>query len=243
MIDDWFDTIRLPISLTQFLGLPRNPAYKYEYLGTYAQLSPRPRCYQAILDLKLVEIPEELDAWGPVVLRPLRDEDWQAFPELFASAFHRVQPFAVLGRERALEASCACLEKSRTGGDGPLLPSACFVAVSKADNEVVGATLVTLRNVPDADNSDPGAEGHEHPHLTWIFVAPLLVRLGIGSALLAATIRGLLGLGYTSLASTFLLGNESSTLWHWRNGFRLLSHDVSPRRLRLRTERRPKPPA
>ena len=23
------------------------------------------------------------------------------------------------------------------------------------------------------------------------------------------------------LASTFLLGNDSSTLWHWRNGFRL----------------------
>jgi hypothetical protein len=32
------------------------------------------------------------------------------------------------------------------------------------------------------------------------------------------------------LASTFLLGNESSMLWHWRNGFQLLQYPGSRRR-------------
>ena len=38
--------------------------------------------------------------------------------------------------------------------------------------------------------------------------------------------------GYKELASTFLLGNESSTLWHWRMGFRLLAYPGSMRLIR-----------
>ena len=60
------------------------------------------------------------------------------------------------------------------------------------------------------------------------FVAPLCARYGVGSALLARSVNALREIGYRELASTFLLGNESSTLWHWRNGFRLLSYLGSP---------------
>jgi hypothetical protein len=73
------------------------------------------------------------------------------------------------------------------------------------------------------------------PHLTWIFAAR--AGQGTGTALLAAAVRGLLGLGYTELASTFLLGNESSMLWHWRNGFRLLPYPGSWRALQQRWQR------
>ena len=242
MIDNWFEPIRLPISITQFHGLPQNPAYKYEYLGTYALLSPRPKCYNALLSLTPVAVPKEIEAGGPVLIQPLRDEDWEQFPPLFSAAFDRVQPFAVLDEDRSLDASRHCLEKTRTGGDGPILSEACFVAVAKEDGAVLGATLVTRRNVPEDDESDPWAKGREHPHLTWIFVDPTMVRHGNGSALLAATTQGLIGLGHSTLASTFLLGNESSTLWHWRNGFRLLSYDASPRRIQRRVERRKKLP-
>ncbi len=68
------------------------------------------------------------------------------------------------------------------------------------------------------------------PHLTWIFVHPFAAGQGAGTALLRAATRGLLALGYAELASTFLLGNESSTLWHWRNGFRLAGSPWSRRR-------------
>jgi L-amino acid N-acyltransferase YncA len=54
----------------------------------------------------------------------------------------------------------------------------------------------------------------------------------MGTALLAAATRELLRLGYTELLSTFMLGNDSSMLWHWRNGFRLLAYPGSVRRIR-----------
>ena len=245
MIDDWFEVIELPITIEQFHRLPTNPAYKYEYFDDTAYLSPRPKCYEAMLDLGPVEVPEEIDAWGPVVLRPLREEDWEAFPPLFAGAFQRVQPFCGLDDDRRLRAAKECLVKTRAGGDGPLLPDACAVAVNKGDGHPVGAALVTLRKVREDDGADFRDQGNEHPHLTWIFVAPLITRHGIGSALLAATIRGLLGMGRSTLASTFLLGNESSTLWHWRNGFRVLGYRGSPRAMMTRVERlsKPGPPA
>jgi hypothetical protein len=37
-------------------------------------------------------------------------------------------------------------------------------------------------------------------------------------------------MGFTHLASTFLLGNDSSMLWHWRNGFQLAGYPGSRRR-------------
>jgi hypothetical protein len=94
MIDNWFSTIELPLTFAQFLALPQNPAYKYEYFDGHAWLTPRPKSHHALLD---------------------------------------------------------------------------------------------------------------------------------------AVVRALASLGYSELASTFLLGNESSTLWHWRTGFRLLSHPGSMR--------------
>jgi hypothetical protein len=49
--------------------------------------------------------------------------------------------------------------------------------------------------------------------------------------LLQSTTQALLSLGFTQLASTFLAGNDSSMLWHWRNGFQLLSHPGSMRQV------------
>ena len=45
MLDRWFSVIKLPMSWRQFHQLPRNPAYKYEYLEEAAWLSPRPKFY------------------------------------------------------------------------------------------------------------------------------------------------------------------------------------------------------
>jgi hypothetical protein len=39
-------------------------------------------------------------------------------------------------------------------------------------------------------------------------------------------------MGYTQVISSFILGNESSMLWHWRNGFELLPYCGSKRRFR-----------
>jgi L-amino acid N-acyltransferase YncA len=59
---------------------------------------------------------------------------------------------------------------------------------------------------------------------------------GIGTTLLAASVRELLAMRYTQLASTFLLGNESSMLWHWRHGFQLQPFPGPHHRIRQRAQ-------
>jgi L-amino acid N-acyltransferase YncA len=75
------------------------------------------------------------------------------------------------------------------------------------------------------------------PHLTWIFVGPWQAGHGVGTALLAHAAQSLLELGYNELVSSFILGNTSSMLWHWRNGFELLPYIGSMRRVRERIKK------
>lgn len=151
--------------------------------------------------------------------------------------------------DAAQAAAASCLERTRTGGEGPLVESACFAV---ADDEDVprGATMITLG--PDTDltsldhlhwktpPSDAVQRGLGRPHLTWIFVSPWIARFGIGTALLGHSVNALLARGYRQLASTFWLGNESSTLWHWQSGFRLMnwygSHRAMERHIRAERE-------
>jgi GNAT superfamily N-acetyltransferase len=238
MSDKWMPTLRLALTRDQFERLPRNAAYRYELLDGQVFLSPRPQHYHALLDLR----PLEGDADVP--LRRLRDADWEELAPLFAASFRHIQPFGSLDEATRLEAARGCLERTRSGGDGPWIERASFVSAGEA-NRADGAILVTL--LPDGDPCEWASYGWRdpppadcvqrrlgRPHLTWVFVAPTQAGQGIGTALLAAAVRELLRLGYPELASTFMVGNDSSMLWHWRNGFRLLTHPGSPRALEKR---------
>ena len=241
MIDRWFPTIKLPLTFKQFERLPRNPAYKYEYLDDKAWLSPRPKQYSALLELSpLEEVPVVDVQREPIRIRRFEPADWDALPEVFAASFSRVQPFASLSDKKRLAAARDCLRHTREEGDGPVIEPACCVAASERDGRLVGGLLATI--MPDIPLTEyhcyrwkepPPPDWLERklgrPHLTWIFVTPFRAGHGVGTALLAATVRELLALGYHALASTFLLGNDSSTLWHWRNGFRLSAHPGSKR--------------
>src|SRR5262249_2339828 len=72
--DEWMPALKLPLSLQQFLRLPRNSAYKYEYFGGQAYLTARPKMFHAVLDLA-----HAAPAAPPrgVALRPLIDADWK----------------------------------------------------------------------------------------------------------------------------------------------------------------------
>ena len=197
MLDRWFSVIRLPLSWRQFHQLPRNPAYKYEYLEKAAWLSPRPKYYSARLKLPASgDSPARPDELPEAVgFRRLEDRDWPRLSRPFAASFHRVQPFASLGERRRLEAARDCLKSTRDGRDGPIIRPACHVAFDDKGRRPVGAILVTL--VPPVDLDDlwglqwktpPPPDCIEqrlgHAHLTWIFVGPRLAGSGIGSALL-----------------------------------------------------------
>src|SRR5262249_14566697 len=171
--------------------------------------------------------------------------DWDALIPISGGAFRGIQPFGSLEDEAMREAAKTCLERTRTGYDGPLVEPASFVALD--EKRCVGAILITL--LPDENPTnwdafqwaeprppDCIANRMGRPHLTWIFVGPWHKGEGTGTALLAASVQKLLALGYTRLASTFLSANESSMLWHWRNGFRLLPHPGSKREMKKQLE-------
>lgn len=241
MIEKWFRAVHVPMTIDQFHLLPRHAAYKYEYIEGEAWLSPRPRTFNALLELRRQPAVDSMLAQGETVtIRPFATADWAKLPKLFAAAFEREPPFSTLTAAQRLDAAGECLHQVKSGGDGPVLEQACLVADAGEPARPVGAILVTL--IPRREEGDwwdghwdefPESEDARRllgrPHLTWVFVALRLTRYGIGSALLAHAVNAVLELGYTDLASTFLLGNDSTMLWHWRNGFRVLPYAGSMR--------------
>jgi GNAT superfamily N-acetyltransferase len=238
MAAEWMPLVRLALSREQFHQLPRNAAYKYEFMDGEALLTPRPKFYHALRDLAPLRKRMLAGVSRDVQMRLLQDTDWEALVPVFAAAFDREQPFSGLESETRKAAARKSLDFTRTGGDGPLIGRASFTAFEHG--HLVGAVLVTL--LPDVDPADWRAYHWDEPppqdcvarrlgrpHLTWIFVAPIFTGHGVGTALLQASARALLTLGFSQLASTFLAGNASSMLWHWRNGFRLLAYPGSMR--------------
>jgi GNAT superfamily N-acetyltransferase len=232
MSDQWMPGIKLALNSQEFQQLPRNSAYKYEYLGGQAYLSPRPKHYHAVLDLTPMVEDDSLD------YRLAQENEILELAPLFAGVFRTIQPFGGLDEDLRMEAARQALERTQTGGDGPWISQASYIAQEKEN--VLGAILITL--LPEGDPCDwesyrwldpppPDCIARRlgRPHLTWIFVSPWRAGQGVGTALLARAVNALLKLGYAQLLTTFMVGNDSSMLWHWRNGFRLLAYPGSSR--------------
>src|SRR5262249_24244502 len=179
-------------------------------------------------------------------LRPLRLEVIGELAPFLADAFRVQPPFAGLEDDARRQAAARALERTAGGKDGPLVGPASFVAHD--GEQVVGLLCVTL--LPDGDPTDwdsyywrepPPADAvarrQGRPHPPWTWGGPPRAGRGLGWAMLGAAGRGLLGLGYTQLHSTFVLGTDSSMLWHWRNGFRLLPYPGSYRLMQERWKR------
>src|SRR5262245_4355124 len=235
--DEWMPLLELKLSPAEFHQLPRNAAYKYEYHDNRAWINPRPRYYHAMLQLPGLV----LEGVADVTTRPMGDQDWEALVEPFAESFATQQPFTGQQPAMRLVAARRSLLQTRDGGDGPWIEQASVVATSDA-GQIIGAIILTL--LPPGDPTswdtyswdvppphDAIARCLGQPHLTWVFVRPEAAGRGVGTALLLAAATQLMPLGYTELLSTILLGNESSMLWHWRAGFRLLTYPGSPRRV------------
>jgi GNAT superfamily N-acetyltransferase len=234
--DDWMPQLQLPISEEQFTQLPRNAAYRYDYVEGVAWLNPRPRYYHAQLDFNNLCLEGQSD----VFVRRLEERDWEPLVELFSESFRHQQPFCGQPDAKRVIAARASLAQTRNGGDGPLIEQASFVARGE-DAGLIGALLVTL--LPPGDPTDwdsyhwmirPPRDcvemGYGVPHLTWVFVHPERAGRGIGTSLLRTAVEELRRMGFTSMLSTFITGNDSSVLWHWRVGFKLLTYPGSPRR-------------
>jgi GNAT superfamily N-acetyltransferase len=241
MCDEWMPVVRFPLDAVQFERLPRNGAYRYEYGAGTAHLMPNPRAFHCRLDLATFA-PAAHEIATDVAIGPLRAEGHAELATLFASAFERIQPFAGLDQARRLDAATQSLDRTFTGVDGPWIPDASRTARDLAGT-LVGGILLTL--LPDGDPAgsdvyrwseppppDLWDRGRGQPHLTWIFVDPMRKGHGVGTRLLVEATAVLRARGYRHLLSTFIAGNDSSLLWHWRSGFELLPYSTSRRVMR-----------
>ncbi len=222
-----YPRLELPLTIEQFHTLPRNAAYKYEYLEDRAILTPRPTCYSCVRDAEPFTPPQRYR------LEPLTAREIPEMEDLFLGACRRTQPFESLDNEPARICARDCLTRVVAGSDGPVVEAACFRAFSPKDtDQPVGAVLVTLAHedvlskpfTGEWKGAPPDAVARRLgcPHLTWVFVNQWLSRRGIGTALLVGVLRAIKEMGYKQLASTFSLDNVRSAMWHWRNGFQLL---------------------
>lgn len=241
MLDDWFRTIELRITIDEFHRLPRVAGYKHEYLGERCVLTPRPRNGYAVLDLaRFRPLDSQNRELEGVTVRRVEDKDWDELGPLCGAAFHRVPPFSALSDDERAAAGADCMAFVRSGGDGPLVPAASMVAADDEDGRPRGALLVVLKPAgyrldPWRHERPPVVEGAVAPaptqaHVDWVFVSPWLANRGVASAMLARTVEVLRAAGHASLTSSFMIGNGESMAWHWRNGFELLPYPGSFRR-------------
>jgi GNAT superfamily N-acetyltransferase len=239
MSDEWMPSLKLKLPREEFERLPRHPAYKYELIDGVTCISPWPRYYHAQLELQRFHAEE--DDRADAEIRPAQAEDLAALIPVFLGAFARLQPYGSLSDEQGKLAAERSLTRTFTGGDGPWIEAASFVALH--EGMIAGAILITL--VPGGDPVDwdsyrwqepaPGdlwAKQGGQPHLTWIFVKNISQGAGVGTQLLAEAVRALKDQRHQSLWTTFMAGNDSSLLWHWRNGFELAPYPMSKRRRR-----------
>ncbi len=239
MSDEWMPTLKLKLSRQEFEQLPRHPAYKYELIEGVTHISAWPRHCHGQLRLGRFRVPK--GAAAETTLRRVASADIDALIPLLVGAFAHAQPFGSLGAADARSAAEKSLRDVFAGNDGPLVEPASFVALD--GEQIVGAILVTL--VPGGASADwdsyqwsepPSTDlwdkRNGQPHLTWIFVKRWSQGTGIGTRLLQQAVRVLKSQGYATLWSTFLVGNDSSMRWHWRNGFELDENLLSKRRLR-----------
>lgn len=242
MLNDFFQSLNFEFPWERFIALPRHPAYRYQYRDGQASISGNPRYYHCTLPLQEQSPPRHEPAgkglscfFSEFDLRRLHESDWKLLPALFAAAFQQPPPLLQLTEAQRLSAAHALLERTRNGGDGPVVPEASWIFEDRDTGELLAAILVTLippgdltdfthDNWTQAAPSDALQTGWGQPHLTWVFVAPHKQRRHLGSLLLQEATSTLRRKGYQELASTFLLGDHASTLWHWRNGFQLVGH-------------------
>ena len=242
MLDQWFRDLEIELPWEKFRSLPRHPAYRYEYRKGPLRISGNPRYFHCLIDLHGLDSTNAAAPVSQFLCRVITPDDWPRLQMPFADALRTSSPLCHLTRDERLLAAKQTLEQTRSGVDGPLVEAGCFILEHVDQREVVGAILVTLIPSGDLRSFDadkwnetppekPVQQRWGQPHLTWIFVRPEWSRRGVGGTLLRQSIERIHALGYGTLASTILLGNYSSMLWHWRMGFELLSHPTSPRRL------------
>src|SRR5437879_6301223 len=128
MCDDWMPVVQLPLTIDDYHRLPRNSAYRYEYLEGGACLTPHAKYYHAVLPLPPASIDRAPDLANGTTIRRLTLDDIVEIERVFCGAFCDRVPFSGLDEPTLRQAAHESLKRTLDGGDGPWLQQASFVA-------------------------------------------------------------------------------------------------------------------
>ena len=166
-------------------------------------------------------------SWGRLETRAVGDDDWPLVAEAWHLAMRGEMPLCMWHERLHGRIAARVVDDVRRGGDGPVVPDACRLAILHVEREKdgaiersatpVGAALVT-RNEHTWDLPEEVAET-DPPVLDWIFVHWMFREHGIAGRLLGEACQTLRAAGHRYLASNALLSSPGSVGLHWGRGF------------------------
>ena len=227
---EYIQSRRVRIDWSEYLKLPRHPAYKFEYWSGHLQMSPRWTSFNLALDLKPHGEQGLFEGQDVARVRPVRATDWDALPYLYADAFQRTPPFETTSDEGMYRQGRKDLRAIRPRVEDPKVAGATVVADGLESGELVGAFLVTMSTV--WGEAPRGPDSPAWPTLSWAMVTPPCANKGVGMGLLAAACRALWDLGHRELRVSVHPANVNAVAFYWRCGFRLLPTMASSDRRR-----------
>ena len=184
----------------EFLRLPHDPGWKYEYAGGAAHITPR----HVVVPMRADVTRRAVDA-GDLQIRPVVTGDAPGLVRAFFEGFRDTVEYCDWTDAKIRRSGEDAIQTFFGGRRGAFHPSSCL-AVSPAQPHVVaGAALIVQK--PDG------------PFLDMLFVLPRRHRRGLATALVGAAMNALHDMGEAHLGSAHDLANQPSRAWHERFGF------------------------
>lgn len=196
-------SVHLPMTIEEFHRLPHRLGWKHEYYGGKAHITP---AHTAVSTASLPVTRRKVAP--PCPLRQPTPDDLDGLVPAFYAAFADTTDYCDMEMQAIVKSGQRVLEGFFDGERGRPLPASRLALESAVDDgdKIVGAALLVEKSNGSA-------------FLDLLFVIPEWRRRGVATALLGDALNALHDEGYPELSSRFLLGNETSRVWHHHFGF------------------------
>ena len=188
------------MSQDEFLCLPHDPGWKYEYANGVARISPR----HVVVKMRADVTPRTVSVGG-LDIRPIVDGDTPGLVDAFYEGFRETVEYCDWPDARIRQSGVDAVRTFFGGKRGACHPASRLAVTPGRLGRVVGAALVVQKP--------------EVPFLDMLFIRPHWHRRGLATALVGAAMNALHDFGESHMGSAYDLANLPSRRWHERFGF------------------------
>jgi RimJ/RimL family protein N-acetyltransferase len=190
------------MTVEQYLTMPHEFGWKYEYWDGEVHITPREMAVTASVPVQTREVR------GVLPLRAVAPADEAELMTAFTESFEDSVEFCdwpARSFQRSVRESIQGYFAGRKGKPLPASVAAVESAASEGTERIVGAALVVRDSVS--------------PYLHLLFVRPARQRQGVATAMVSAVMNALFAQGETMLGSSYHPANAASVAWHQKFGF------------------------